>query len=315
MAVFINAIESVLVLFILMAVGYWMGHKKWMGQAEKNFLNKFIFNIAVPCNCVVGILNNLDAGMLSSALVMLGAAFFGMVVALLLSALVATGLKLPRSQWGIFVSMGGISNVVFIGLPLNKQLFGDACVPYVMIYYLANTFFLQTLVTFLIERAGPDGKGKGQSAKDVALNLLKKPPIITVMLTILMLVFAVRPPEVLMRVFGYMSGTLSPLALIYCGFVLYEAGIKNLSLRGGMPAMLMIRYLAAPVICFTMCRLFGVTGLARDVFIVSSSLPIATQITVLAGRFHADEQYAITGACLSTFGCFFTIPILIMLLG
>ena len=64
-----------------------------------------------------------------------------------------------------------------------------------------------------------------------------------------------------------------------------------------------------------MCRLFGVTGFAHDVFVVESALPVVSQITVMAGAYGADERYAATGATLSTIGCFFTIPVLMVLLG
>ena len=60
MAGFFNAVSACLVLLMLMAVGYFMGVWGWMTAAEKRFISKFIINIAVPCNCLVGLLDNLD---------------------------------------------------------------------------------------------------------------------------------------------------------------------------------------------------------------------------------------------------------------
>ena len=56
------------------------------------------------------------------------------------------------------------------------------------------------------------------------------------------------------------------------------------------------------------------TGLARDVFVVESALPVVSQVTVMAGAYGADEKYAATGSCLSIFGCFITLPILMVML-
>ena len=50
------------------------------------------------------------------------------------------------------------------------------------------------------------------------------------------------------------------------------------------------------------------------VFIVESALPVVSQITVMAGAYGADEEYAATGACLSMLGCFLTIPVLMVIL-
>ena len=69
------------------------------------------------------------------------------------------------------------------------------------------------------------------------------------------------------------------------------------------------------MICWGFCLLFGVEGLARDVFLVESALPVVSQVTVMAGAYGADEEYAATGACLSILGCFVSLPILMLVLG
>ena len=122
-------------------------------------------------------------------------------------------------------------------------------------------------------------------------------------------------PGPVMRFAGYISDTVSPLALIYCGFIVYEMGLKNLRFLPGLPLMLVMRLAVAPAICWGCCLLFGVEGLAQNVFLVESALPVVSQVTVMAGAYGADEEYAATGACLSILGCFVTLPILMLILG
>ena len=302
MAEFLNAVSAVFLLFSLMAVGYFLGVFGWMGSGEKKFLSRFVVNIAVPCNCLVGLLNNLKHEDLARAGQMM-----------LLSALAATLLRLPRSRWGVFVPMAGLSNVLFVGLPLCTQLFGEVCVPYVMVYYLSNTIFTQSLAVVLIERAGSQ-PGKGGSLAHRMLDMLRKPPIVGMAVSIVLLVLGLRPPELVMRFASQISGSVTPLALIYCGYIVYEVGLKNLRFLQGMPTMLVIRLIISPLICAAFCMLGGVSGLAMRVFIVESALPVVSQITVMAGAYGADEEYAATGACLSMLGCFFTIPVLMLIL-
>ena len=112
----------------------------------------------------------------------------------------------------------------------------------------------------------------------------------------------------------------STSALIYCGFIIYELGLSNLrpsQLRQmkGLPTMLAARLVISPLICAGMCRLFGITGLAYQVFVVESALPVVSQVTVMAGDFGADDKYAAPGATLSTLACFITIPVLMVLMG
>lgn len=310
--VFFNALSAVIVLLLLMMVGYWMGHQGWMGVSEKRFLGKFIINIAVPCNCLVGILNNLDRGMLNEAGVMVACAMLGVAANFLLGMVLGTLLKLPRKQWGVFVPMVGLSNTLFIGMPLSTQLFGEVCLPYVMTYYLSSTMFTQSVAVILVERAG---SVKSQRGIIVFLkDIFSKPPILALIASVVLLVADVRPPAVVMSFAKYISNSVSALALIYCGYIVYELGVRNLRFQRGLPTVMVCRLVVAPLICVAFCRLFGITGLAHDVFVVESALPVVSQITVLAGNFGADDKYAAAGATLTTIGCFFTIPVLMVLM-
>ena len=151
---FFSAISASLVLLLLMAVGYFMGKIGWMTASEKRFLSKYIVNIAVPCNCITGLLNNLDHDSLLQAGIMVLSGMMGVAVTLVLSMALAKVLRLPKERWGVFVAMAAFSNTLFVGLPVSTQLLGEVCVPYVMMYYLANTTFVQSAGILLIERSG-----------------------------------------------------------------------------------------------------------------------------------------------------------------
>jgi predicted permease len=313
LAVYFNAVSAVTVLLLLMLVGYLMGRVGWMGKSEKKFLGQYIMNVAVPCNCVVGILNNLDRSMLAETGMMVFSVILSTGCCFLLGIALATLLKLPRKQWGVFVPMVGLSNCLFIGVPLTTQLFGEVCLPYVMTYYLANTMFTQSVAVMLVEYAG--SVSSDRTPMQFVKGVVTKPPIVALFVSVMLLLADIRPPEVVMNFSKYISNSVSSLALIYCGYIVYELGFKNIRLQRGLPTMLICRLVAAPVVCVLFCKLFGITGLAHDVFIVESALPVVSQITVMAGNYGADDKYSATGATLSTIGCFFTIPVLMVLLG
>lgn len=314
MAGFFNAVSACLVLLMLMAVGYFMGVLGWMTAAEKKFISKFIVNIAVPCNCLVGLLDNLDRNGLLQAGGMLLAVAIAVVAELLASALAAVLLRLPRERWGVFVAMAGLSNTLFIGIPVCTQLFGEVSMPYIMLYYMVHTSFLQSVGIMLVERAGAKAGGKSGPGKFLK-DMFSKPPILSVILSILLLILGLRLPGPVMKFADYISGAVSPLALIYCGFIVYEVGLKNLKFLRGLPTMLAMRLVLSPVICLTCCSLLKVEGLPMQVFVVESALPVVSQVTVMAGAYGADEEYAATGSCLSTLFSFVTIPILMLVLG
>ena len=312
MTSFFNAVSAVAVLLVLTVVGYCMGKLGWMGPAEKKFLGKYIINIAVPCNCINGVLGRLDRSMLGEAGWLLLLAFGLMVLCLAAAMVLARILRIPRNRKGIFVSMCALSSCLFVGLPLGTQLFGDVCIPYVMIYYLANATMIQTVGVAMIERSGTGGDLRPAAfLKDLA----RKPPIVTIVLCVILLLLGVKLPDVVMTSAEYISGSVSPLALIYTGYVTYELGLRNMKLERGLPTLMVMRLAVSPLVCVTLCQLSGVTGLPRSVFALESGLPVFTQGPVLAGTYGADDRYAASAVVMSTIGCFFTVPIMMALLG
>lgn len=314
MAGFFNALSACFVLLMIMSVGYFMGRWGWMTQREKSFVSKYIVNIAVPCNCIVGLLDNLDREGMVQAAGMMATGVASVILTVLISAAAATLLRLPRERWGVFVAMAGFSNTLFIGIPVCTQLFGQVSMPYIMLYYIGHTSLMQSIGMMLLERAGSKAGQRGgllQFLKDVFL----KPPILSVIFSIVVLALGLKLPNTLMRFADYISGSVSPLALIYCGFIVYEVGLKNLRFVRGLPTMLVIRLVLAPVVSMTCCTLMGMEGLALQVFVVESALPVVSQVTVAAGAYGADEKYAASGACLSILGSFVTIPVLMLIIG
>ena len=311
---FFSALSASLVLLMLMSVGYFMGRLGWMTAAEKRFLSKFIVNIAVPCNCITGLLNNLDHDSLLQAGLMVASAMVGVAVTLALCLLLAKLLRLPRSGGGCSWPWPPSPTPCSSACPCPPSCSGDVCVPYVMMYYLANTLFVQSAGILLIERSGTRA-GKKTTVGGFFKDVFTKPPILAVLFTVLLLVLDLRLPGPIMTWAGYISQSVSPMALIYCGYIVFELGLKNLRPMKGLPAMILMRLGVAPVICWFFCHLFGVSGLPLSVFVVESALPVVSQVPVLAGAYGADDQYAATGAVLSTLCSFLSIPILMLVLG
>ena len=139
--------------------------------------------------------------------------------------------------------------------------------------------------------------------------------MLAVLAAIAMVLLDIPLPATADRFMGYLANSVSPMALIYCGYVVYEIGLKNLRLMRGLPTMLVMRLAVAPAICLIFCHLFGIGGLARGVFTVEAALPVVSQTPVMAGAYGADDRYAAVGATLSTVGCVVTIPILMAVLG
>ena len=307
-----GSFSAVLLLFMLMAVGYILGKLGWMGPAEKKFLSRYLINVAVPFNCLRGIVRNLQPENLRESLGFLGLVVLTNLINILIGLAAARLLRLPKKQSGVFAAMAALPNTMYIGLPLITQLFGEAGVPYMMLFYLGTSLYTQSVAVMLVESSGRESVTR-RSPLQLVRAILTKPPIIGLICGYLCVFLKVTPPEIVMTFSSYMSQTVSPLAMIFCGYIMYELGICNIRPEGGMPVMLLLRLVVSPLVCFGVCAAVGMTGLSRQVFIMMGALPVVTQIPVMAGTYGADEKYATSGAVVSYLLMFLTVPVIMTL--
>lgn len=307
---FLHAVASVTIILLLTATGYFCAAMGWMSPQAKRFISKFTMSVAIPCMCVYGLTNNLTHELLAGSLGFLLVPLLSTVGAFLLSLLVGRLLKLPRKRLGVFLMMCSVSNAIFIGLPMCTELFGEACTPYVMLYYLVNTSFVQLVGLSLVRWAGEGGGFDKRMIK----KFLTTPAVIGVLVSFVLVFTGIRLPSLVMSYCKYMNNLVTPLALLLTGYIIYEIGLKNLKLDRDLAIMLLFRFLLVPGVSFALCELFGVAGLGRSVLLVETAMPVVTQTVVAAADYGADEQFAAQGAALSTLACFVVIPVLMLIL-
>ena len=307
---FLHAVASVTIILLLTATGYFCAAMGWMSPQAKRFISKFTMSVAIPCMCVYGLTNNLTHELLAGSLGFLLVPLLSTVGAFLLSLLVGRLLKLPRKRLGVFMMMCSVSNAIFIGLPMCTELFGEACTPYVMLYYLVNTSFVQLVGLSLVRWAGDGGGFDRRMIK----KFLTTPAVIGVLVSFVLVFTGIRLPSLVMSYCKYMNNLVTPLALLLTGYIIYEIGLKNLKLDRDLAIMLLFRFLLVPGVSFALCELFGVAGLGRSVLLVETAMPVVTQTVVAAAEYGADEEFAAQGAALSTIACFVVIPVLMLIL-
>ncbi len=308
-----------MLILLMTAVGCFCGRMGWMKHEHKAFLVKYIMNIALPCMCVSGLMGKVSHALLLQMKTVLLVSVCALCAMLLLSFLLGRLLRLPPDKLGVFVVMCFVANSMFIGYPMCTALFGDAAVPVVLTYYIVNTLAFQTVgVAFL-------NYGKAHTQKRTAREFLKdfiKPPLYVIAVCVILILCDVTLPKLLLDFAGYMGDTVSPIALLYTGFVIYElyasktAAPKTRRERPAVKAslilVLLFRFVLAPLCCILFCALFGIGGSVKSILTIEMAMPVMTQVVVLSAECGADEGYAALGMTLSTLACFVSVPILML---
>lgn len=311
MDIFLRSISGILVILGMILVGFVIGEKGWFDDKSRGLLAKLVTQVALPCYMLYTITQRFTAADLLKMLPALRFPALSMVVLLGIATGVARIFAVRQDRRGLFISMFFNSNTIFVGLPINQALFGDASIPYVLIYYMCNTTFFWTLGTYLIQR---DGEGEAQFDLKTSLKKVFSPPLMGFLLGIVLVMLQIKLPAFLASDLQYLGNLTTPLSMIFIGLSVSHVGVKQLVLGKEQLLILLGRFLVAPLLMATIVYWVPLPSLMKQVFIIQSAMPVMTNAPVVASLYGADSDYAAVMVTETTLATMVVIPILMLLM-
>ena len=311
MDLFLRSISGILVILGMILVGFVIGEKGWFDDKSRGLLAKLVTQVALPCYMLYTITQRFTAGDLLKMLPALRFPALSMVILLGIATAVARIFAVRQDRRGLFISMFFNSNTIFVGLPINQALFGDASIPYVLIYYMCNTTFFWTLGTYLIQR---DGEGEAQFDLKTSLKKVFSPPLMGFLLGLVMVMLRMKLPAFLASDLQYLGNLTTPLSMIFIGLSVSHIGLKQLILGKDQLLILLGRFVVAPLLMATIVYWAPLPSLMKKVFIIQSAMPVMTNAPVVASLYGADSDYAAVMVTETTLATMVVTPILMVLM-
>lgn len=311
MDIFLKSISGILVILGMILVGFVIGEKGWFDDKSRGLIAKLVTQIALPCYMLYTITQRFTAEDLLKMLPALRFPALSMVVLLGIATAVARIFAVRQDRRGLFISMFFNSNTIFVGLPINQALFGDASIPYVLIYYMCNTTFFWTLGTYLIQR---DGEGEAQFDFKTSVKKVFSPPLMGFLLGLVMVMLQMKLPAFLDSDLQYLGNLTTPLSMIFIGLSVSHVGVKQLILGKDQLLILLGRFVVAPLLMATIVYWAPLPSLMKQVFIIQSAMPVMTNAPVVARLYRADSDYAAVMVTETTLATMVVIPILMVLM-
>ena len=311
MDIFLKSISGILVILGMILVGFVIGEKGWFDDKSRGLIAKLVTQIALPCYMLYTITQRFTAEDLLKMLPALRFPALSMVVLLGIATAVARIFAVRQDRSGLFISMFFNSNTIFVGLPINQALFGDASIPYVLIYYMCNTTFFWTLGTYLIQR---DGEGEAQFDFKTSVKKVFSPPLMGFLLGLVMVMLQMKLPTFLDSDLQYLGNLTTPLSMIFIGLSVSHVGVKQLILGKDQLLILLGRFVVAPLLMATIVYWAPLPSLMKQVFIIQSAMPVMTNAPVVARLYRADSDYAAVMVTETTLATMVVIPILMVLM-
>ena len=311
MDIFLRSISGILVILGMILVGFVIGEKGWFDDKSRGLIAKLVTQVALPCYMLYTITQRFTAADLLKMLPALRFPALSMVILLGIATGVARLFAVRQDRRGLFISMFFNSNTIFVGLPINQALFGDASIPYVLIYYMCNTTFFWTLGTYLIQR---DGEGEAQFDLKTSLKKVFSPPLMGFLLGLVLVMLQIKLPAFLASDLQYLGNLTTPLSMIFIGLSVSHVGVKQLVLGKEQLLILLGRFLVAPLLMASIVYWMPLPNLMKQVFIIQSAMPVMTNAPVVARLYGADSDYAAVMVTETTLATMVVIPILMLLM-
>ncbi|CUS26775.1 malate transport protein [Paucilactobacillus oligofermentans DSM 15707 = LMG 22743] len=311
MSVFFSSVSGVLIILIMVAIGYILAEKKWFDENSTLLLSKLVTQIALPAYMVTTIMRDFSAHELKTLLPDLRYPVISMLILFALSFAVSNALRIKKAHRGLFSSMFFNSNTVFVGLPINLALFGDKSLPYVLVYYMANTTFFWTLGVYLIQK---DGMGKVKINVWSTIKKIFSPPLMGFVVGVIFVMLNVKLPAFIISDLDYIGGLTIPLSMLFIGISVSNAGISRMRLDRDSLGIILGRFIFSPILMMLLVIPSQMSDLMKQVFILQSAMPVMTNAPVVSKLYDADADYAAIMVTETTLLSIIVVPILMVII-
>lgn len=286
----IQAVENILSLLILIAVGYFASGRKWFGNTGGAFLSKLVSKVTLPCFLANNIYTSFDTPQeLLDVVVNLPLPFLLLAVMLGAGVAICRAVRVSPARQGVFINAFTFGNSVLVGFPVTLALLGQEALPYAMVYYMANTITFWSVGMYLLRR------DSGERTRFFSLDSLRKIfslPILALIVGIALVLLDVTLPTVIASPLRSLGSVTSPLAMIFIGHVIRQADLRSLALSKELLLVLVSRYLLSPLTATLVCFLLPMGNMMRRVVMVMSIMPAMTQLSIMSKETGSDYEYA-----------------------
>ena len=297
-------ILKMIVLFFSIAVGFVGAKTKVLTKESNKAISRLIINITNP----LLILSSVMGGehLLTNAQVLLLTVIAAGTYAVLIpsSFLVSGLLRVPKEQDGLYRYMYIFSNVAFIGYPLVSSLFGDSAIFYVSIFVLMFQLVVWSYGTSLM---------KGERFR-WEWSILKSPSILAALAAYAIYCSGVTLPAVCGDACSFVGNLTSPLAMLVIGCSLGQVKLGSVFSNGRIYVMGLIKLVVLPLAAWFALHFFVTNALILGVTVIVLAMPTATNTTLVAYEYGADETLASAGVFLTTLLSLVTVPAVMTLL-
>ena len=301
--------------FALVLCGYLAARRQMLPFEAIPGLNGFVLYFALPC-----MLFRFGASTPIAQLLDAGAFFMYLFCALVMVGFVVAVTLNQRIGWNdaaFGALVGAFPNTGFMGVPLLVALLGAAAAGPAIVTIVIDMVITTSLCIALSRLDGAGQNGMGHAAKNALLGMTKNPMPWAMLLGTLFSAFQGELPGPVQKTVALLADSASPVALFTIGAVLarsqkiaHHQQHGPLTWKDYVPVAL-IKLFLHPLLVLAVGLAVISMGVPIDVFalkvmVLVAALPSASNVSMLAERFGADNGRIARIILVSTAAAFLT---------
>jgi len=209
-----------------------------------------------------------------------------------------------RDMTGALLMLVLYGNSSYFGFPMVRAFFGDAGMPYAIIFdQLGNFALLAVTAPLLIAHFSE--RDKPISAWAVLRRIFSFPPFIALIAALAL--NGVSYPGWLSQILSMLSMLLAPLAMFIVG--LQISWRIPADLQKPLSVVLAIRLLIAPLLALLLCLIGGHTDLAARVSIFEAAMPTMVTAALMAMAANFAPRFCTAAVGFTLLGSVLTLPL------
>jgi len=296
-------INQVIVLFIIMAVGFYAKKKKFLNNVVDKGLSELLLNITLPFMIITSFNIKYEAAMVSNAQKILIYSFLIHISLIFISKLLF--FKSPESKQHVFRFITIFSNVGFMGYPVLESIYGGIGVFYAAIFNIAFNILVWTVGVMLFT-----GEKDFKSMRKALAN----PALIAVIIGVILFAFSIKLPISIETSIKLVGATTTPISMIIVGSMLAEMKFKDAFSDLSVYYAAIVRLCIVPMIVYVVLKLLKVDEMLLTICVILQAMPAAVMAPIIAEKYGGDSLLASQCVFITTIVSGFTIPIIILFL-
>lgn len=304
--------------FALVLMGYLAAHRRVLPESAIPGLNAFVLYFALPAMLFRFGMNTPIGQLLNPVVLVVSLIASLAIVAFTLAVTLSTRVQLKDAAFGALVA--AFPNTGFMGVPLLTTLLGQAAAGPVICAMLTDLFVTSSLCIALAQAHEAKGAGARAALVKALTGALSNPLPWAIALGALCSVLEWRwlgSGGPVARIVDMLADSASPVALFTIGAVLWRAG-QHAHTRTP-PALYLpvaaIKLFAHPLLVFALAAVARQLGAPIGTFEImvltlAAALPSASNVSLLAERYGADNGRVARIILSSTAAAFVTFSLL-----